>query len=122
MQLERQLRPEAYCRRRGGYVDRRRTHTADASAKSGPGGENHPAHPLRTTVVRPSPSSWWDSTSSIRFSASGCREKRNAEAVRICRVRYQDAAERAPERLYGPLSGYPRAVSGATMLRGWMNE
>jgi hypothetical protein len=25
MQLERQLRPEAYRRRRGGYVDRRRT-------------------------------------------------------------------------------------------------
>jgi hypothetical protein len=25
MQLERQLRPEAYGRRRGGYVDRRRT-------------------------------------------------------------------------------------------------
>jgi hypothetical protein len=30
MQLERQLRPEAYGRRRGGYVDRRRTLTADA--------------------------------------------------------------------------------------------
>jgi hypothetical protein len=30
MQLERQLRPEAYRRRRGGYVDRRRTSTADA--------------------------------------------------------------------------------------------
>ena len=30
MQLERQLRPEAYRRRRGGYVDRRRTPTADA--------------------------------------------------------------------------------------------
>jgi hypothetical protein len=29
MQLERQLRPEAYRRRRGGYVDRRRR-TADA--------------------------------------------------------------------------------------------
>jgi hypothetical protein len=26
MQLERQLRPEAYRRRRGGYLDRRRTH------------------------------------------------------------------------------------------------
>jgi hypothetical protein len=24
VQLERQLRPEAYCRRRGGYLDRRR--------------------------------------------------------------------------------------------------
>jgi hypothetical protein len=30
MQLERRLRPEAYRRRRGGYVDRRRTSTADA--------------------------------------------------------------------------------------------
>jgi hypothetical protein len=30
MQLESQLRPEAYRRRRGGYVDRRRTPTADA--------------------------------------------------------------------------------------------
>jgi hypothetical protein len=30
MQLERQLRPEAYGRRRGGYIDRRRTSTADA--------------------------------------------------------------------------------------------
>jgi hypothetical protein len=30
MQLERQLRPEAYGRRRGGYVDRRRTSAADA--------------------------------------------------------------------------------------------
>jgi hypothetical protein len=30
MQLERQLRPEAYGQRRGGYVDRRRTPTADA--------------------------------------------------------------------------------------------
>jgi hypothetical protein len=30
MQLERQLRPKAYHRRRGGYVDRRRTPTADA--------------------------------------------------------------------------------------------
>jgi hypothetical protein len=29
MQLERQLRPEAYRRRRGGYVDRRRTPAAD---------------------------------------------------------------------------------------------
>jgi hypothetical protein len=29
MQLERQLRPKAYRRRRGGYVDRRRTPTAD---------------------------------------------------------------------------------------------
>jgi hypothetical protein len=30
MQLERQIRPQAYRRRRGGYVDRRRTPTADA--------------------------------------------------------------------------------------------
>jgi hypothetical protein len=30
MQLERQLRPEAYGRRRGGYLDRRRTKAADA--------------------------------------------------------------------------------------------
>jgi hypothetical protein len=30
MQLERELRPQAYRRRRGGYVDRRRTPTADA--------------------------------------------------------------------------------------------
>jgi hypothetical protein len=29
MQLERQLRPEAYARRRGGYLDRRRTRSAD---------------------------------------------------------------------------------------------
>jgi hypothetical protein len=31
MQLERQLRPQAYGRRRGGYLDRRRTQAADAS-------------------------------------------------------------------------------------------
>jgi hypothetical protein len=30
MQLERQLRPQAYRRRRGGYVDRRRTLAGDA--------------------------------------------------------------------------------------------
>jgi hypothetical protein len=30
MQLERQLRPQAYRRRRGGYLDRRRTPAADA--------------------------------------------------------------------------------------------
>jgi hypothetical protein len=30
MQLERQLRPEAYRRRRGGYVDRRQISAADA--------------------------------------------------------------------------------------------
>jgi hypothetical protein len=30
MQLERQLRPEAYRRRRGGFLDRRRTPTADS--------------------------------------------------------------------------------------------
>ena len=38
MQLERQLRPEAYRRRRGGYLDRRRTPTADAEAKPGAAG------------------------------------------------------------------------------------
>jgi hypothetical protein len=31
MLLERQLRPEAYGRRRGGYLDRRRTRTGDHS-------------------------------------------------------------------------------------------
>jgi hypothetical protein len=31
MQLERQLQPEAYRRRRGGCLDRRRTRSADAS-------------------------------------------------------------------------------------------
>jgi hypothetical protein len=31
MQLERQLQPEAYRRRRGGYLDRRQTRSADAS-------------------------------------------------------------------------------------------
>jgi hypothetical protein len=30
MQLERQLRPEAYARRRGGYLDHRRTSASDA--------------------------------------------------------------------------------------------
>jgi hypothetical protein len=30
MQLERQLRPEAFGRRRGGYIDRRRTPATDA--------------------------------------------------------------------------------------------
>jgi hypothetical protein len=34
MQLERQLQPEAYRRRRGGYLDRRRTRSADASRAS----------------------------------------------------------------------------------------
>jgi hypothetical protein len=33
MQLERQLRPEAYGRRRGGYVDRRRTPAAGAEKR-----------------------------------------------------------------------------------------
>jgi hypothetical protein len=32
MQLERQLRPQAYLRRRGGYLDRRQIRTDDASA------------------------------------------------------------------------------------------
>jgi hypothetical protein len=31
MQLERQLRPEAYGRRRGGYLDRRQAPATDAS-------------------------------------------------------------------------------------------
>jgi hypothetical protein len=31
MLLERQLRPQAYRRRRGGYLDRRRTQSADSS-------------------------------------------------------------------------------------------
>jgi hypothetical protein len=30
MQLERRMRPQAYRRRRGGYLDRRRTRTTDA--------------------------------------------------------------------------------------------
>jgi hypothetical protein len=34
MQLERQLRPQAYGRRRGGYLDRRRTHSADAQTST----------------------------------------------------------------------------------------
>jgi hypothetical protein len=83
--------------------------------------QNHPAHPLRTTVVRPSPSSLVGLDLVIRFSASGCREKRNAEAMRICRIRYQDTPSALLSGLYGPPSGYPRAVGGAT-LRGWMNE
>jgi hypothetical protein len=33
MQLERQLRPEAYGRRRGGYLDRRRTPAAGAERR-----------------------------------------------------------------------------------------
>jgi hypothetical protein len=34
MQLERQLRPEAYGRRRGGYLDRRRTPSGTSSQAS----------------------------------------------------------------------------------------
>ena len=34
MQLERQLRPEAYGRRRGGYLDRRRTPSSTSSQAS----------------------------------------------------------------------------------------
>jgi hypothetical protein len=60
-------------------------------------------------------------TSRKNAGALGCREKRNAEAVRICRIRYQDTPSALLSGLYGPLSGYPRAVGGAT-LRGWMNE
>ena len=41
MQLERQLRPEAYGRRRGGYLDRRRTPAADASPIQGAVGVTH---------------------------------------------------------------------------------
>jgi len=33
MQLERQLRPEAFDRRRGGYIDRRRTRSSDVSTR-----------------------------------------------------------------------------------------
>src|SRR6266508_6681945 len=59
-QLERQLRP----RRTAGAEAA--TSTADEPRptmhESCASRENHPAHPLRTTVVRPSPSSWWDST------------------------------------------------------------
>ena len=38
MQLERQLRPEAYRRRRGGYLDRRRTPATDDRNR------NYPVH------------------------------------------------------------------------------
>jgi hypothetical protein len=38
MQLERQLRPEAYGRRRGGYLDRRRTPSNTSSQSIGPTG------------------------------------------------------------------------------------
>jgi len=38
MQLERRLRPEAYRRRRGGYLDRRRTRAADAALLDDAGG------------------------------------------------------------------------------------
>jgi hypothetical protein len=37
MQLERQLRPEAYRRRRGGYLDRRRIPAADVQQWAGEG-------------------------------------------------------------------------------------
>ena len=33
MQLERQLRPDAFDRRRGGYIDRRRTRSGDAERR-----------------------------------------------------------------------------------------
>jgi hypothetical protein len=50
MQLERQLRPTAYGRRRGGYLDRRRTRsTTQRQHDRGSGGEPelapHPASP-----------------------------------------------------------------------------
>jgi hypothetical protein len=51
-----------------------------------------------------------------------CREKRNAEAVRMCRVRYQDAAERAPQRPRWAAERIPWSHGRATTLRGWMNE
>jgi hypothetical protein len=38
MQLERRLRPEAYRRRRGGYLDRRRTRTTDIEQLDEAGG------------------------------------------------------------------------------------
>jgi hypothetical protein len=38
MQLERRLRPQAYRRRRGGYLDRRRTGTTDAEQLDDAGG------------------------------------------------------------------------------------
>jgi hypothetical protein len=38
MQLERLLRPEAYGRRRGGYLDRRRTPSSASSQSIGPTG------------------------------------------------------------------------------------
>jgi hypothetical protein len=37
LQLERQLRPEAFSRRRGGYIDRRRSSAADSYAQRGQG-------------------------------------------------------------------------------------
>ena len=51
MQLERQLRPEAYRRRQGGYLDRRQAPATDAS----------PIRRLGVTRVRPGP--LWTSTS-----------------------------------------------------------
>ena len=50
MQLERQLRPETYRRRRGGYLDRRQAPATDAS----------PAGALASPAVRPGP--LWTST------------------------------------------------------------
>jgi hypothetical protein len=41
MQLERQLRPEAYGRRRGGYLDRRRIPAADGSRPPMPSQSGH---------------------------------------------------------------------------------
>ena len=51
MQLERQLRPEAYGRRRGGYLDRRQAPATDASPSRGLG------------VTRGQTRSLWTSTS-----------------------------------------------------------
>ena len=44
MQLERRLRPQAYRRRRGGYLDRRRTRVTDA-AELDDAGDNKDAVP-----------------------------------------------------------------------------
>ncbi len=41
MQLERQLRPEAFGRRRGGYIDRRRSSAADAEDQGKLPGPDH---------------------------------------------------------------------------------
>jgi hypothetical protein len=56
MQLERQLRPEAYGRRRGGYLDRRQTPAADAEpirrSQAPPGYESFEHHSAGYSPVR----------------------------------------------------------------------